>query len=396
MNQLGTLRAYLFSDMLNVPSDQQGRLVGLLEPISEIPGLVLSAVFGAASDKVGRRTIYGLGFFFLAVSFFLFPFAKVGVSLFGLTILAALGTTCISTMLAAVIAEYPAERARGKLVGICFFLNGIGVATLVISMSRLPATFVASGATPFDAGKYTYWTAAALCLIPLVVVALGLARPPRGSSATDDSGPRPGLLGTLATGVRAARDKRIRLAYLSAAVTRASLSIVSGFFFLWLTNEGREQGMTTAEATAQAGKYFAAIQGTATIWAVIVIFFIDRFDRTLAMAIGAGLACASYTTMGLVDNPFQPAMFAAAVFLGIGEMSGVLASQSLIGQVAPEQGRGAVIGVFTLAGSVGIMVASYTGGYLFDIWRYSAPYLVMGVTSGILCLMAIYTYRTTR
>jgi MFS family permease len=227
-------------------------------------------------------------------------------------------------------------------------------------------------------------------------VALGLARPQRADAGADDSGPRPGILGTLAIGVRAARDKRVRLAYFSAAVTRASLSIVSGFFFLWLTNAGRDQGMTTAEAYAEAGKYFAAIQATATLWAVLVIFFIDRFDRTLAMAIGAGLACASYTTMGLVDNPFQPAMFAAAIFLGIGEMSGVLASQSLIGQVAPEQGRGAVIGIFTLAGSVGIMVASFTGGYLFDIWRYSAPYLVMGVTSGILCLMAIYTYRTTR
>jgi MFS family permease len=89
-------------------------------------------------------------------------------------------------------------------------------------------------------------------------------------------------------------------------------------------------------------------------------------------------------------------MYVAAVFLGIGEMSGILASQALIGQVAPERGRGAVIGVFTLCGSVGIFLAAIVGGTLFDAWRPSAPYIVMGCTSGLLCALAAYTWVQTR
>lgn len=394
MNQVGTLRAYLFSDMLKIPTDEQGRLVSFLDTVSELPSLLFSMVIGAASDKVGRRNIYALGFFFLAAAYFLFPYAQVGASLTGLIVLAAIGSTCVATMLAAVIAEYPAERTRGRLVGICFFLNGIGVASLVITMLRLPAAYQAAGANQFEAGQYSYWTAAALCLIPLVVIAFGLSRD--GRHATNATALRIGVWESLKIGIDAGRDARVRLAYVSAMVTRASLSVVSGFFSLWMGAAGRDQGMTTAEALQAGSIYFGVIQLTATLWAVAVIFFIDRFDRTLALAIGAGLACASYTTMGLVDNPFQPMMLAAAMFMGIGEMSGVLASQALVGQVAPERGRGAVIGVFTFCGSLGIAAAAFLGGYLFDVWRYSAPYFVMGVASGILCLMAIYTYRITR
>jgi MFS family permease len=398
MNQVGTLRAYLFNDMLRIPTDEQGRLVSWLDVIAEIPSFLLSVVMGAASDRVGRRVIYAFGFAVLGLAYFLFPFVSVGPSLAAMMLLAAVGTTCIGAMLAAVIAEYPHERSRGKIVGICFFLNGIGVATLVFTMLRLPDRYTQSGANTFEAGQYSYWTAAALCVVPLIVVAFGLA--PHRATAAAAAGPdaasqseKTSLLGTMRIGISAGRDPRVALAYLSAGVSRASLSIVSGFFSLWMGAAGREQGMTTAPALKAGSIYFATIQATATLWALVVVFFIDRFDRTLALAIGAGLAALSYTTIGLVDNPFQPAMYAAAVFMGIGEMSGVLASQSLIGQVAPERGRGAVIGVFTLCGSIGIAIAAFIGGYLFDVWRYSAPYIVMGCASGMLCIAALYVYR---
>jgi MFS family permease len=225
----------------------------------------------------------------------------------------------------------------------------------------------------------------------MVIVARGLAR---GSPAQLEE--RAPLLATLRVGIAAARDVKIRLAYLSAAVSRASLSIISAFFFLWMVQAGKDQGMTPAEALSKSGGIFVAIQITATFWAIIVISFIDRINRVLTMAVGAALASASYTTFGLVDDPFQPVMYAAAVFLGIGEMSGILASQALIGQVAPVQARGAVIGMFTLCGSLGIFLAAIVGGSLFDVWRPSAPYVVMGAVSGVLCLVATWTWRQTR
>jgi MFS family permease len=393
---VGNLRPYLFNEMLAVPSDVQGRLSGLLDIVSEIPALLLSSLIGAASDKLGRRILYASGFLILALSYFLFPFVSYGPSLFLMVLVLACGSTLIAAMLGTVIADYPRETSRGKLVGICFFLNGLGVASLVGVASQLPKLFQAQGLDAVTAGRYTYWTVAALCLIPLLIVARGLARGVPVAARTTDAEPKQGVFATLRIGLQAARDLRVRLAYLSAAVSRASLSIISAFFFLWMIKAGEAQGMTVSEAYARSGSIFATIQISATFWAVLVIFFIDRINRVLTMAVGSALACASYTLFGLIDNPFQPLMYAAAVFLGIGEMSGILASQALVGQVAPERGRGAVIGVFTLCGSLGIFLAAAVGGWLFDTWRPSAPYIIMGVTSGLLCIAATYVYRVTQ
>ena len=385
---VGNLRPYLFNSMLGIPDDIQGRVSGTMDVISEIPALLLSGLVGAMSDRLGRRIIYGMGFAILALGYLLFPLAQFNWTLYAMIFITACGASLIAAMLSAVIADYPQETSRGKLVGICFFLNGLGVASLVGLAAQLPKMYLAQGMDPIEAGRAAYWTVAAICLIPMVIVLKGLPRQAPGQIDERES-----LLATLRVGIDAAKDLRVRLAYASAAVSRASLSIISAFFFLWMVQVGKEQGMTPAEALSKGGGIFVAIQITATFWAMIVIAFIDRVDRVLFMTVASALACGSYVWFGLVDDPFQPAMYVAAVFLGIGEMSGILASQALVGQVAPERGRGAVIGVFTLCGSLGIFFAAIVGGTLFDAWRPSAPYIVMGCVSGLLCLLSFYTWR---
>jgi MFS family permease len=385
---VGNLRPYLFNEMLGIPDDVQGRVSGTMDVISEIPALLLSGLVGAASDRLGRRVIYGMGFAILGIGYLLFPLARFDWTLYAMVFITACGASLIAAMLSAVIADYPRETSRGKLVGICFFLNGLGVATLVGLAAQLPKFYLAQGLDPIEAGRAAYWTVASICLIPMVIVLRGLAR--RSPGQLEVQAP---LLATLRVGLAAAEDARVRLAYCSAAVSRASLSIISAFFFLWMVQAGKDQGMTPAEALSRGGGIFVAIQITATFWAITVISFIDRVDRVLFMAVASALACGSYVWFGLIDDPFQPEMFVAAVFLGIGEMSGILASQALIGQAAPERGRGAVIGVFTLCGSVGIFLAAIVGGTLFDIWRPSAPYIVMGCVSGLLSLLALWTWR---
>ena len=396
---VGNLRPYLFNEMLRVPDELQGRVSGLLDIVSEIPALLLSGLIGAASDRVGRRVLYAAGFLILAISYLLFPFVSFGPSLVLMVLVLACGASLISAMLGTVIADYPRETSRGKLVGICFFLNGLGIASLIGLASQLPKIFQAQGLTAFAAGQWTYWTVAVLCLLPLLIVARGLAPGAPGQTqrigdATTSVSYR-GLFSTLRIGIAAAVDPRVRLAYFSAAVSRAALSIISAFFFLWMIQAGKAQGMSVAQAYASSGGILVTIQISATLWAVAVITFIDRIDRVLTLTVGAALACASYLTFGMIDDPFQPATYVAAVFLGVGEMSGILASQALIGQVAPLRGRGAVIGVFTLCGSLGIFAAAAIGGYLFDAWRPSAPYIIMGAMSGVLFVAALYVYVTT-
>ncbi len=80
---------------------------------------------------------------------------------------------------------------------------------------------------------------------------------------------------------------------------------------------------------------------------------------------------------------------AEAVLLGIGQMSAILASQVLVGQEAPAEVRGSVLGVNGVFGAIGILFVSLVGGWLFDAWTPAAPFLLMAVANGALCLWAL-------
>lgn len=391
MTLVGNLQPYLFNAVLGVPRSEQGALGGSLAAFNEILFLFAASLVGAASDKVGRRPIYALGFCIMATAYVLYPLATEPTDLYLYRGVFAIGAACVASMLAAVIADYAVESSRGRLVGICFFLNGLGVASLVVFGGRLPRIIEQMGVEPVQAARCAYWTVAALCLLPLVIVALGLK--PGAPGRVEKRDP---LLATLRIGLGAAREPRVLLAYLSAMVSRGDLAVLSTFFLLWLTNFGIGQGMSAAEAQAAGTKFFGLAQVFATIWALVVITFIDRFDRVLALALAMACASASYITVGMIDNPLGPGMYAAAAFMGIGEMSGILASQSLVGQVAGEHGRGAVIGVFSMFGAAGILLATWFGGLLFDSWKPSAPYLLVGIADGVLAVVAIAVYFMVR
>jgi MFS family permease len=121
MTLVGNLQPYLFNAVLHVPFSEQGRLGGNLASLNEIMFLIVASVVGAASDKVGRRSIYALGFVVMALAYVLYPLATDPAHLYATRILFAVGAACVSAMIAAIIADYATESARGKLVGICFF-----------------------------------------------------------------------------------------------------------------------------------------------------------------------------------------------------------------------------------------------------------------------------------
>ncbi len=149
LNLVGNLRPYLFNSMLSIPDDIQGRLSAGMDVVSEIPALLLSGLVGAASDKLGRRAIYAMGFLILWRSATCCSrFVGADWTLYGMVFITACGASLVSAMLSTVIADYPRETSRGKLVGICFFLNGLGVASLVGIASKLPQFYLERG---FDA-----------------------------------------------------------------------------------------------------------------------------------------------------------------------------------------------------------------------------------------------------
>ena len=384
MTTIGHSQAYIFTQHLGIPLDEQGGVAGTLTFYNELVILALVGGLGALSDRIGRRRIYAAGFLIIALGYVLYPLATSVGELTLYRLIFACGAACISAMLATVIADYPQERSRGKIVAMCFFLNGLGLTILVGLFGNTPKWFLDAGAEPVEAGRNALWIVAGLCVVASMVVGFGLKR---GAPSRVRSGE--GALSTLKIGVKAARNPRIALSYGAGLVSRGDMSVVSTFFTLWLTQVGVSRGLDTGAAFAQGTKFFIIVQVSALLTAPVVGIIVDRIDRVAALAGAMLVAGAGYMTIGFIPDPLGGAMYFAAILMGMGEMTGILAAQALVGQEAPEHGRGGVIGVFSFCGALGILCAAALGGWLFDNWMQSGPFVMMGTVNCILLVAAL-------
>ena len=99
----------------------------------------------------------------------------------------------------------------------------------------------------------------------------------------------------------------------------------------------------------------------------------------LVVAVGTG-----YTLIGEVRDPFAPGLIPIAVLLGMGEVSVIVTGGALLGQEAPLENRGPIIGFYNAVGGVGILFATYIGGLVFDGIGRTAPFTLMGLMNFLL------------
>jgi MFS family permease len=71
------------------------------------------------------------------------------------------------------------------------------------------------------------------------------------------------------------------------------------------------------------------------------------------------------------------------------EVGCIITSGVLIAEEASERLRGSIVGVFTLSGAVGILIASIVGGYLFDHWLQTGPFVFFGIISALVMVWAL-------
>jgi MFS family permease len=382
------MQPYVLAENLHIPLDEQGGSTGMLSFSYELVMLLLIAPVGALADKIGRRRIYRLGFLWIGTALAIFPLAQNLTQLVLGRMFFAVGAAAITAMMATVLADYPQEKSRGRLVAASGIANGLGAMTLVIGMSRLPAIFTELGYSTLLSGRLTYWVAACLCVVTATIVGRGLQS---GKPGQQQKKP---LTQLLQEGFHATRSNpRIAIACLAAFVARGDLVVISTFFSLWANQAGVAQGLGPEDAIRQAATFLVIIQGSSLVWAPIWGFVLDKWDRLTAVAVALGVASVAYFWVGFSPNPIVAAFIPAAILLGIGEFSAIMSCAALVGQSAPEDIRGSVIGMFNFCGSIGILCITLLGGILFDAWMPGAPFVIVGVLNFIVCIGAIMVRR---
>lgn len=264
-------------------------------------------------------------------------------------------------------------------------MNAVGALLFFSVLTRLPSLYQGFGATESAAGRFAYLTIAAICVLSALIM-LGL-KPGRPDQVTE----RLPLRMLMSQGLAAGRKPRIALAYAASFAARADLVIVALFLSLWVQTAAIADGATAAEASSRQGALFGIVQGCAMLWAPIFGWMADKLDRVTLVIIATVLSIAGYGWMGFTPDPaIGGAAFGAAAMLGIGQASGILASQVLIAQEAPGAIRGAVIGMVGFFGALGILAISKIGGFAFDAWRPGSPFIIMAAANVLLLFYAIW------
>jgi len=369
----------------------QGTLSGDLVFFQEIVVLLLTPFIGAMADKIGRRPLVMLGIALLGTSYALYPFADSIFMMYAYRTVFGVGLALVATVISIVNMDYVQDRSRGKWVAVASMTQGLGIFTVTQLLRRLPVEFAQMGLSEALTARYLFWGCTAICMVTFLIATLGLNR---GKPA--ETREREPMLGLIRLGLDAARNNsRILLAYGCAFAARGDILVVGTFSFLWTQQAAEDLGLGMAAGYQRGGIIVGIIQGSALLWALVMGAILDRIDRVTGVIIAFTLAAIGYTALGLVEDPFSSSIIIPAIILGMGETSTIIAGNALIGQSAPAQIRGTVLGCYALAGATGILIATAIGGRLFDLWMPGGPFVQMGVINSIVLLAAIVVRRKT-
>jgi MFS family permease len=378
-------QTYILNAHLGVPSSVQGTITGDLVLFTEIITLLLFMPAGILVDRISRRGVFAVGFLMLGATYVLYPLAPSVEWLFGYRVIYGIGVVAVAGALSTVLVDYPIERCRGKLVAMIGVLSGLGVVVMNQGFGSLPEVLTLQGFGAVEAGILTHLGVAGLCVLGALAVRFGLQP---GVPVHREE--RPSVRTLLLSGFAQARNPRVLLAYAAAFIARGDQSINAAFLILWGTLAGRAAGMTDAEAVMNGTLIFVIAQIAALLWAPVMGPLLDRMDRVTGLAICMVLAAIGNLALVLLQDPYGDYRLIFFILQGVGQISVFLAAQSLIGQEAPRNQRGSVLGAFNISGALGILIITAVGGRLFDTVDPRAPFVVVGSINVLLFFASLY------
>lgn len=383
---VSTGTALVLNAKFGIPTSEQGTISGDLVIVTEIVQLLIFGVVGVLADRVGRREVFAAGMLIMGVGYLLYPFANSVSELMAYRALYAIGLGASTGMLQTIVADYPQDRSRGKLVALGGMFNGIGVICVTVLFGRFaPPALVAAGYDAITTTKIIHIIVFSACAISSVVFLAGLKK--GTPSSRGEHLPIRELI--LSGYFEADRNPRIALAYASAFVARSDLVILGTFTVLWGAVAGVEQGLDPAVASARGAGIFGIASVAALLWLAVLGSVMDRFNRVSGVIFCMAFAAIGYSSMWLVDDPLSPAAIPFFLLLGVGQSSAFFGATTLISQEAPRLSRGTVVGAFNMCGAIGIFVASGLGGRLFDAIGPAGPFILIGFLNGLVFFMAI-------
>lgn len=386
---VSTGTALVLNANFGMDTDQQGTVSGILVLITEIVQIVIFGAVGVLADRIGRRDVAAVGMVVMGASYLLYPFAGSVEELYAYRALYALGLGASTGMLQTLMADYPADSSRGKMVAIGGICNGIGVILVTVVFAvQVPPMLVEAGYESIEVSRISHAIVGGACILSGFIYRLGL----RKGIPEEHEEPAP-IKELIVGGLRAAANPRIALSYACAFVARSDQVVLGTFTVMWGTVVAVEAGVDPALAASKGAVLFAIAGTSSLLWLGLLGAFMDRVNRVTGVIFCMLLSGIAYCSMIFVNNDHIVTLEADAIlmfaFLGIGQISAFFGATALISQEAPVRERGTVMGMFNTSGAIGILISAGLGGALFDSVGPWAPFMLIGVVSLIIAVLAV-------
>ncbi len=329
-------------------------LVGVLATVLGLARLSSSVVIGSLSDRRGRKNILMAGMALMAAAALLYSLATLPSALILINALFGLSFVATLTIGLATMADVASGRERSLVFGLATTAMGLGFAIGSFVGGRVAASLGYPGA---------YWLAASVAGIAFLVAWRGIPGQPRPTQPVESNG----LSWRRQIGVMMANPIILAVCVGTILSNLVFGGLVVTFFPIYANGLGLGQAMigslfATRALASTVARLPAGVLGTifpgyfimlaALIISTIVAFSLPQFaSPTILMflLIGEGVAYGLFLTSG----------------------------QTTIAEHADESSRGAALGIYMAAASVGDSLAPLFLGVVADrLGIYSVFYIV--------------------
>jgi MFS transporter, DHA1 family, tetracycline resistance protein len=333
----------------------------ILLGLYSIGQLVGAPLWGALSDRIGRRPVLLVTLLANALATLLLGFADTAVLLGASRLISGLAAGNISTAFA-YAADIATEQTRPKYLGLLGSAFGLGF----IFGPALGGLLAGNGDDPAGFARVAF-VAAGLSFLAFIVTAL-LVRESLRHEQRSSGGGRGGWLALV-------RIPTMRAPLLAAFTVIAATAILLSTFALWAD-------ATLGLGPRGLGTYYAYIGAlSAVIQGAAIGPLTRRLGEWRLAIIGAGGVACSLLLLPLATH--QAVLLTSLTLLGLGSACFLPSVSGLVARAAPPTQRGAALGAYQSAASLGRTVGPFLSSVVVRQVGLGAPFLVGALVATI-------------
>jgi MFS family permease len=360
------LQTILLTDTFQVPQSEIGTTIAKIQLADYGFKLFTAMIFGFIVDQFGRRIVYYYSILSVSIGYLLIPFQS---QIFPGYLLVKLFVSqgVIALQMLPLTADYVHDSTKGLAASLNYTLGFVGAlvsAFVFFLLSLLQASITT-----------TYWTYGLFILGFGAFLGIGVKGGTEYYKKQQLSQKFEGASvgGSWSDVFKSFRTiPWLKIILLISILGNADLYVMSTGIPVLV----KSYTLTSEEANIQIGIYLVLFFTLSFICTLIYGRLMDRLPHLKLLFPLMVVATAGFYIIPFVSSPDSPFLYFFMIFEGA-TLPGVFAFGTFLGTLySPAIQRGRIGGIATSMGVIGAIFMFVAGGYLHDIWRTDAPFLI--------------------